>query len=72
MAAKKIVFVSAPSGDWEGLYIDGKLNFENHSLRAVEVLDALGIEYREIEADVEWLAIRGRFPDNLAQVKHSK
>jgi hypothetical protein len=40
-------------GDWEGLYIDGKLAAEGHSLAVYQVLEALGVSYRfqEVEMD---------------------
>lgn len=28
----KIVFVNSASGDWEGLYVDGKLIYEGHTI----------------------------------------
>lgn len=35
------VRVSPESGDWEALYMDGKLIAEGHSLRVDDVLDAI-------------------------------
>jgi hypothetical protein len=37
----KFTFVTAESGDWQALYIDGKLAVEGHSVRARDVLDAI-------------------------------
>lgn len=31
--------------DWTGLYIDGKLIIEGHSIRARDVVEALGYKY---------------------------
>jgi len=40
----KIVFVNSEGGDWEGIYVDGKLLREDHSLAPDDVLSVLGIE----------------------------
>ena len=37
----KFTFVTAECGDWQALYIDGKLAVEGHSIRARDVLDAI-------------------------------
>ena len=37
----KFTFVTAECGDWQALYIDGKLAAEGHSIRARDVLDAI-------------------------------
>lgn len=37
----KFTFVTAECGDWQALYIDGKLATEGHSIRARDVLDAI-------------------------------
>ena len=34
-------FIAAECGDWEALYIDGKLAAEGHYIRAWDVLDAI-------------------------------
>ena len=38
---RQFVIVSPESGDWEALYMDGKLIAEGHSLRVIDVLDAI-------------------------------
>lgn len=43
----KIVF--HPSGDWEGLYIDGELENEGHSISAEDVIRALQAHARLVE-----------------------
>lgn len=68
----KITLVDPSSSDWQGLYIDGKLVMENHQLSIYEILDAIGIDYKYIEADDEWLANRGSLPEKLSQVKKTK
>ena len=37
----KFTIISPESGDWEALYINGKLAAEGHSLDARDVLDAI-------------------------------
>jgi hypothetical protein len=46
----KITLVASDDGDWIGLYKDGVLEAEGHSLNERQVLEALGIpyEYRSI------------------------
>lgn len=66
----KITFVSG--GDWQGLYVDGKIVLQNHSLYPIEVLEALKIDFDYIETDDEWLYKIGRFPDELSKVKKQK
>jgi hypothetical protein len=55
--------------DWEGLYIDGELKAQGHLISAKDVLDALGLELDEIEADGDWLGERGDLPQKLEEVK---
>ena len=38
---KDFVLVCPESGDWEALYMDGKLIAEGHSIRVMDVLDAI-------------------------------
>lgn len=57
------------AGDWEGLYIDGKLYAEGHSLRASDVLDALDIPTETVTVDEEWMEDEGQLPDSLKDVK---
>lgn len=54
--------------DWEGLYLDGKLVEEGHSLDARMTLEAVGYDVKTMEADAEWLTDRGRLPDKLDEV----
>lgn len=37
----KFTLVCPACGDWEALYMDGKLVAEGHSLRVMDVLDAI-------------------------------
>ena len=73
-----IQFVHAD--DWEGLYIDGKLILEGHSLSAVDVLDAIwehrtpgfGLRvtsYEAHDADEDWMFTQGTLPVDFEDVK---
>lgn len=37
----KFTFVTSECGDWQSLYIDGRLAIEGHSISARDVLDAI-------------------------------
>lgn len=65
----KVTIVGHAGGDWEGLFVDGKLKEEGHSLHWSHVLDALGIEYETASADEEWMYDVGRFPVELKDVQ---
>lgn len=47
----KAVLVRMDEGTWEGLYIDGEMKMQGHSLDALDILEALGIdcESRRVE-----------------------
>jgi hypothetical protein len=63
----KITLVTAY--DWEGLYIDGKLVTEGHTIHANDLFRLMGINGQEIHADDAWLGERGGLPKNLDEVK---
>ena len=42
----KLLF--ADEGDWVGLYVDGKLVDQGHTLSANQILDAVKIEHEEV------------------------
>lgn len=66
IAFPKITFVNADTGDWEGIYVDGVLLREDHSLAPDDVLSVLGIEYTEHWVDME---DGSRLPRSLADLK---
>jgi len=59
--------------DWKGLYIDGKLVFENHQLEVDDFCQHCNIEAEFIEPDEQWFEqrlIEGSYlPENLVDVK---
>lgn len=63
----KVVIVSN-GDDWMGLYIDGVLAFENHTIRVRDVLVALKIECDWVECDRGWIYNRGTLPRDLSEV----
>ncbi len=70
MKKNKLTFVGAD--DWEGLYINDKLVMENHSLDIFKVLNAIGIDYKFIFADDEWMGEQGSLPEKLKDVKEAE
>ena len=67
MMPQQITFVCAD--DWEGLYVDGKLATQGHSLTIQDVLEHIGIGSVTLWANEEWLIKRGSLPERLKQVR---
>jgi len=55
--------------DWEGLYLDGKLIWQGHTLESDVLLDLLQIENNTIWANLDWLHEQGGLPEELAEVR---
>jgi hypothetical protein len=55
--------------DWVGLYVNGKIVVQGHSLTPHEILGAVDIIPKEINPDMEWLDNIGHLPENLSEVK---
>jgi len=73
----KISLFHAGSGDWEGLYVDGVLKMENHSLDATELLvrlcEQLDFEFTNLYSDDEYLERYGnRCPDTWEEIKEKE
>lgn len=62
---KQVAHISDVSGDWEGIYVDGKLIAEGHSLDARQTMEAIGVEFEHRETD---LKDSGSLPDKLEEV----
>lgn len=61
----KITLASCDSGDWEGLYINSKLKYANHSLSAFDVLKCLELEFEELNfSDTNMETYGYNFPIN--------
>lgn len=71
MKAVQITFVLGD--DWEGVYLNGKLKHQGHSISAMELANTL-VNYGRVmsvqvtEPDEEWLQEQGRLPDKLSDV----
>lgn len=66
-------FTIVNGDDWEGLFVDGKLVSEGHSLSIYDLLHTAKTmgpitEIVYVEADYMWLEIHGSFPNNLSEV----
>jgi len=62
---KQVAYITDASGDWEGIYIDGKLVEEGHSLDPRTVLEAADVPFTHRETDLKEL---GSLPENLEDV----
>lgn len=71
----KVNYVHDEGGDWAGLYIDGELIDENHSLYVGHVLEALEsrglIEYEGFEVNGDWMLDNGRLPEEFSEIPES-
>lgn len=69
----KITLVGVEEGDWIGLYIDGKLVRDGHSIDERMMLEFLSAEfdftYEVGTADQEWLEENISFPNLLKDMK---
>lgn len=63
MTTQKITLVYSEDHDWVGLYLDGKLATEGHSLNADQVLQQLGLKYQIKHMSNEWCEGHGRLPN---------
>lgn len=68
----KVVYVRDEGGDWAGLYIDGELEDQNHSLDVGMVLDTLYerglIEYESFMVPEEAWDDLGQLPDEFEDI----
>jgi hypothetical protein len=67
---KKIVIVRGESGDWEGVYLDGQLAREDHSIEIDDLLKLLGIKCEvKYATDKTFEDNNNRLPDDLSEVE---
>lgn len=45
----RIDHITTEDGDWEGIYVNGVLKEENHSLATFQVLESLGLPFNKRE-----------------------
>ena len=57
---------------WDGVYINGQLVHEGHTLDPLALLEALGIDYSLREVAQEYLNDRGGYPRDLKDCKFTK
>jgi len=68
---KEVVVLSGD--DWSGLYVDGKLVYENHSIPLHELAKAIGFKLVHVEGEEEaWAAYGYQCPRQLAEFKQPK
>lgn len=63
-----IIVTDVKYGDWEGIYVDGELKYEGHSLDATDALYAVDIAFDYVETYVEDYE-DGQLPFLLEDVK---
>ena len=72
----KLTYVTNEYGEWCGVYIDGKLDTEGHSIPVYEWLDYIkmrGItEVEELEVSGEWMEDVGSFPQLFDDIPKEK
>lgn len=70
MRTPDVLLVRADSGEWEGLYIDGKLLAEGHSLNLFDVLEALQPLLSGPRTVGQWEAqIESRLPPTVNELR---
>ena len=65
MTTDKTITIISLNDDWEGLYIDRHLVYQNHEIRVRDVLEALEIDGHAGSVEDENL---GMLPDNLGDL----
>ena len=68
----KFTFVTSECGDWQALYIDGRLAIEGHSISARDVLDAIAdILPNKVERyEVSYRIAEDGMPANLSNLSN--
>lgn len=64
---KTVTIVNAD--DWMGLYIDGELVYEGHSIEEETLLKYVGVNCDSFWVDDNWITERGNLPSRLEDVK---
>ena len=73
MSEHTVTLVSNASGDWEALYVDGKLITEGHSVTARDVAEALGAKVAEVETTDAWMEKHSNpLPNDIGDVRGRK
>lgn len=57
--------------DWVGIYQDGEIIYQDHSIDPYWLLDHFGIEYNEMSLNddgLEWMLGEGYLPDEISGI----
>ncbi len=54
--------------DWSGVYVDGRLKEEGHSVDPYRLLLTLGVEFQTHTVDEDWLTEEGLLPEEFDAV----
>jgi len=65
---KKAIMAGDEDGDWYGLYLEGEIVDQGHSVNLREVLAHFGYELEYKDVDGSYGRTGSYFPDNLADV----
>lgn len=72
----KLIYVSSSDGDWCGVYLDGLLSTEGHSIHTDDWLYYLKLgsvdSTDSFEVDWKWVAESGCFPKNFSDIPNDK
>lgn len=55
--------------DWEGLYVNGVLVHEDHSIRLEDFATLLGFNLELVYVDQSWIERKGGLPNRLKEVR---
>jgi hypothetical protein len=65
----KTIVIVGNGDDWEGIYVDGILQMEDHTLTAGDIIRILGIKAERKEVSSEWLGGEvGSLPERLSDI----
>ena len=64
--------VLAIADDWSGIYVDGTLKYEGHSLSPTNVMDSIGVPHEAVYPDNKWLESIGNLPLKLSDIKQER
>ena len=73
--SNKIVITNSECGDWSGIYVNGILFYEGHSIDNSVWIDVIK-RYKVFSGEIhsywiadEWLENRGNFPDKFNDIQ---
>ena len=67
-----LIYISSSNGDWCGIYVDGQLYTEGHSIAVLEWLDIVEnqstFKTQNLEVEGDWLEEGGSFPQSFSDI----